>query len=76
MQGFEVIIALLLELVVGFEPVRPDGDVAPLTCSGRMRATGGALSRLAPALECEAHRIGMRHAALSASRMAANSAAP
>src|SRR4029077_19394266 len=57
-----LLIALILELVVGFEPVRLDGDVAGLDVCGQIDGDGRWLmAQLATALERQTHSVGMRH---------------
>ena len=64
-RASRLLIALLLELVIGFEPVRLHVDIAHLDMLGQNDGDGRRLvTQLAAVLECEPHRIGMRHAAL------------
>jgi putative tryptophan/tyrosine transport system substrate-binding protein len=56
---------LLLELVIGFEPVRLHVDIAHLDMLGQHDSDGRRLvTQLAAVFEGEPDRIGMRHAAL------------
>ena len=64
-RASRLLIVVVLELVIGVEPVRRDGSSRALTWAGRSTATGGAAPGAARgALERQAHRVGVRHAAL------------
>src|SRR6202162_5130670 len=63
-RASRLLIALLLELVIGFEPVRLHVGIARLDMVGQNDGDGRCLvAQLAAVIECEPHRIGMRHAA-------------
>jgi len=56
---------LLLELVIRFEPMWLHVSIAHLDMLGQNDGDGRRLvAQLAAVIECEPHRIGMRHAAL------------
>src|SRR6266853_1629793 len=60
----KLLIGLLLELVIGFEPVRRDVGIARLDMGGEIDGDGGPfLALLAALFERQTHRVGMRHAA-------------
>src|SRR5450631_2894779 len=64
-RASRLLICLVLELVVSFEPMRCDEGVAGLDVRRQVEGYGrGLLALLAMVIECQAHRIGVRHAAL------------
>src|SRR4051812_30279613 len=63
-RASRLLTAVLLELVIGFEPVRLHGGIARLDMLGQNESDRRCLlAQFAAVLECEPHRIGMRHAA-------------
>src|SRR5882724_5043714 len=63
-KASRLFIGLLLELVIGIEPVRRDVGIARLDVGGQIDGDGRRfLALLAALFERQTHRVGMRHAA-------------
>src|SRR5580693_4476881 len=61
-RASRLLICLILELIVGFEPMRRHGGVAGFDMGRQIDGDGRRrLALLAAALECQTHGVGVRH---------------